>query len=250
VFPAIAQQLLRKVGFTWTVRVMGFVMMVGMISAATLMKPRLPPRKSGPLIEWTAFAELPFLFFCLSAFFLFWGVHVGFYYVGSFAKEILYTSQTTSIDLLLTMNGVGLNARTILGYFSDRTFGPLNSILPFAAIAGVVLFSWAAVDTVTGVWIFAVVYGALAAGVQGLFPAVLTSLTSEPRKQGVRTGVGFGVAGFACLSGPPIAGALIGVKGGSYLYAQVFAGSSMVAAFVMLNICRYTQVGFKLKAKI
>jgi MFS family permease len=250
VFPAIAQQLLPKVGFPWTIRVMGFVMMVGMIAAATLMKPRLPPRKSGPLIEWAAFAELPFFFFCLSAFFLFWGVYVGFYYVGSFAREILHTSQTTNIDLLLTMNGVGVPARIIPAYFSDRTFGPLNSILPFAAIAGVVLFSWAAVDTVTGVWIFAVVYGALAAGVQGLFPAVLTSLTSEPRKQGVRTGMGFGVAGFACLSGPPIAGALIGVKEGSYLYTQVFAGSSMVAAFVMLNICRYTQVGFKLKEKI
>lgn len=68
VFPAIAQQLLPKVGFPWTIRVMGFVMLIGMITAATLMKPRLPPRRSGPLIEWVAFAELPYLFFCLSAF--------------------------------------------------------------------------------------------------------------------------------------------------------------------------------------
>lgn len=62
--------------------------------------------------------------------------------------------------------------------------------------------------------------------------------------------MGFGVAGFACLSGPPIAGALIDAKRGSYLYAQVFAGSSMVTAFIFLNIRRYTQVRFKLKAKI
>lgn len=76
VFPAIAQQLLPKVGFPWTVRVMGFVMMVGMVTAAKFFQPRLPPRKSGPIIEWTAFAELPYLFFCMSTFFLFWGIYV------------------------------------------------------------------------------------------------------------------------------------------------------------------------------
>lgn len=77
------------------------------------------------------------------------------------------------------MDGVGFPARIIPAYFSDRTFGPLNSILPFAAIAGVALYSWAAVDGVTGVWFFAIVYGALAAGIQGLFPAVLTGLTRD-----------------------------------------------------------------------
>lgn len=76
VFPAIAQQLLPKVGFAWTIRVMGFVMMAGMLTAAIIFKPRLPPRKTGPIVEWTAFAELPYLFFCMSAFFLFWGVYV------------------------------------------------------------------------------------------------------------------------------------------------------------------------------
>lgn len=148
------------------------------------------------------------------------------------------------------MNGVGLPARIIPAYFSDKKFGPLNSIMPFAAIAGVVLYSWIAVDTVTGVWIFAVVYGVLAAGVQGLFPAVLTSLTADPMKAGVRAGMGFGVAGIACFSGPPLAGALIERGNGSYMYAQIFAGSSLLVAFMTLSICRWTQVGFKLKAKI
>ena len=61
---------------------------------------------------------------------------------------------------------------------------------------------------------------------------------------------GFGVVGFASLSGPPLAGALIEKGSGSYVWAQVFAGSSMIVAFIILNICRWTQVGFKLKAKI
>ena len=55
---------------------MGFAMMIGMLTAAILFKPQLPPRKTGPIVEWTAFAELPYLFFCMIAFFLFWGIYV------------------------------------------------------------------------------------------------------------------------------------------------------------------------------
>lgn len=76
VFPAIAQRLLPTIGFAWTVRVMGFVMLFGTVAAALLFKPRLPPRKSGPIVEWTAFAELPYMLFAMSTFFLFWGVYV------------------------------------------------------------------------------------------------------------------------------------------------------------------------------
>lgn len=85
---------------------------------------------------------------------------------------------------------------------------------------------------------------------QGLFPAVLTSLTADPMKAGVRAGMGFGVAGVACFTGPPLAGALIEKGNGSYIYAQIFAGGSMLIATIALGICRWTQVGFKLKAKI
>lgn len=76
VFPAIAQRLIPTIGFAWTVRVMGFVMLFGTVAAASLFKPRLPPRKTGPIVEWTAFAELPYMFYALSTFFLFWGVFV------------------------------------------------------------------------------------------------------------------------------------------------------------------------------
>jgi hypothetical protein len=174
----------------------------------------------------------------------------GFYYVGSFARDFLGANQTTSINLLLTMNGVGLPARLVPAYFSDRTFGPLNTIMPLTALSGVVLYSWIVVDTMTGVWIFAAIYGSLAAAVQGLFPAVLTSLTEDPMKAGVRAGMGFGVAGPASFSGPPLAGALIEKASGSYIYAQIFSASSMMVALLTLSICRWSLVGFKLKAKI
>ena len=65
VFPVIVQQLLPKIGYPWTVRVIGFVMLAIMIVTVSFTKPRLPPRKSGPLVEWAAFKELPYVLFSL-----------------------------------------------------------------------------------------------------------------------------------------------------------------------------------------
>lgn len=65
VFPIIVQQLLPKIGFPWTVRIIGFVMLAIMCVTLTLTKPRLPPRKSGPLVEWAAFKELPYALFSI-----------------------------------------------------------------------------------------------------------------------------------------------------------------------------------------
>lgn len=38
-------------------------MLVMQVVAVALLKQRLPPRKSGPMIEWPAFRELPYTLF-------------------------------------------------------------------------------------------------------------------------------------------------------------------------------------------
>jgi len=81
IFPAIAQNLLYKIGFGWTIRVMGFVMLFNAIFIASIARTRLPPRKSGPLIEWAAFKELPYVLFAMGTFFTLWGVYFAYFYV-------------------------------------------------------------------------------------------------------------------------------------------------------------------------
>jgi hypothetical protein len=65
VYPVIFQQLLPKIGFPWTVRVLGFVMLGLQAIYLTLMKSRLPPRKSGPLVEWMAFKDPSYTLFSI-----------------------------------------------------------------------------------------------------------------------------------------------------------------------------------------
>lgn len=81
VFPAIAQNLLSRVGFGWTVRVMGFVLLFNSIIVLLLVRQRLPPRKTGPFIEWKAFTELTYTFFAFGTFFCFWAVYYAYDYV-------------------------------------------------------------------------------------------------------------------------------------------------------------------------
>ena len=123
-------------------------------------------------------------------------------------------------------------------------------MIPFGAIAGIVLYSWMGVTSVTGLWLFAGFYGAFAAGVQGLFPVVLTALTTDPMKLGVRTGMGFAIMGVAVLTGPPLAGALIAADGGDYKGMQAFAGSAMFSGSVVLLGCRWSKVGWHFRKRV
>lgn len=244
VFPVIVQQLLPHIGFAWTVRVVGFVMLAVQVVTLTFTKPRLPPRKTGPVVEWGAFKELPYALFALGMFLNFWGLYFAFYYIGSFGTDFLGISQKDAISDLLILNGVGLFGRLIPAHLADRYFGPLNTIIPFAFISGLLLYCWTAVTSKGGLVGFAVIYGLFASGIQSLFPATLASLTSDLKKAGVRMGMVFSVVSFACLTGTPLAGALIQKKHGSYLYAQMFAGSVMMGGCVTLMACRVCKKGW------
>ena len=249
VFPVIVQQLLPKLGFAWTVRVVGFIMLAIQVVTFTFTKPRLPPRKSGPIVEWEAFKEPSYALFAIGMFLNFWGLYFAFYYVGSFGRDILGVSQKDAINDLLIMNGVGLFGRIVPAHLADRYFGPMNTIIPLVFVSGLLLYCWAAVTSKGGLVGFAVVYGLFASGIQSLFPATLASLTSDVKKAGVRMGMVFSVVGFACLTGPPLAGALIQKRNGSYLYAQMFAGSAMMGGCMTLMACRVCKIGLK-KARV
>jgi hypothetical protein len=81
IFPLIARQLLPKIGFGWTVRVMRFVVLINSVIIVTIARVRLPPRKPGPLIDWSAFKEASYTLFCVGMFFDLWAVYFCYFYV-------------------------------------------------------------------------------------------------------------------------------------------------------------------------
>ncbi|USW56620.1 Putative major facilitator superfamily, MFS transporter superfamily [Septoria linicola] len=245
VFPVIVQQLLPKVGYPWTVRVIGFIMLFTNVVTITFLRTRLPPRKSGPIVDWASFKELPFALYCIAMFFNFWGLYFVFFYIGSYGRNVLGVSYQQSINLLLTVVCVGFIFRLVPNYFADK-IGSLNTLIPFSLLSAVMMFGWIGIHTLPALYVFAAIYGCGSACIQALWPAVIGNLNKVPdlKKAGVRMGMAFTVVSFASLTGPPLAGALIQQNGGSYLHAQIWGGVSFLIGFVGLVATRWSIVGW------
>jgi predicted MFS family arabinose efflux permease len=250
VYPTIARQLLPKIGFPWTVRVMAFMMLAMGICYCSLLKPRLPPRKSGPVLELNAFRELPYSMFLIGVFLIALGQYFAFYYISSFAVDILDLPYGTSINVLLVLNGVGVLGRLVPSYFADKYTGPYNILIPFCFVSAFVLYFWPLVNNEASLYAWAVCYGFFVAGFQGIFPAAMTTLTKDMSKVGTRNGQGLAIVGLGTFIGPPIAGALIQSNGGGYLSAQMFAATAVLLGSCILVVGRWTITGLYLRVRV
>ncbi|TLD19348.1 MFS general substrate transporter [Venturia nashicola] len=240
VFPAIAQSLLYRVGFSWTVRIMGFVMLAVAITVLPFSRPRPQTRTAQPWIDETALEEPPYILFCIGIFFCLWGLFFAYYYVRAYGQEILHTTNSTSFTLLLVINASGIPGRMISGLLADRYFGPLNVIIPFMAIAGLLLYCWIAITSIASFYVWVAVYGFFAGGCQSLFQASASSFAT-PANAGVRIGMVCTIVSFACLSGPPIGGKLVEDAGGAYLQAQIFGATVLITGAGFLLAARLAQ---------
>lgn len=251
IYPIMVDKLLQSpyLGFQWTLRIVGFVMFAAYIPCLLFFKPRIPYRKSGPLIEWRAFKEIQYTLIAISMFFGFWGMYFAFFYLGVFARDDLRASYTTSINLLMTTNGAGVLGRIIPSLIAVR-LGVLNTVIPFIFCASLLVYSWQAIYSTPGLYIFAVFYGIVAGALQSLLPTLAASLTDDLTRSGTRLGMIMTIVSFATLTGPPIAGALIQEQGGQYQGAEIFAATTILAGGLFAVMARVAKAGWGLKTKV
>lgn len=146
----------------------------------------------------------------------------------------------------MVLNAVGVPGRILPALLADRWCGPFNMMLPFVASCSILLIAWIRVESAGGFYAWVAIYGVCANAVQTLFPSATAGLVLDPSKTGQRIGMVFSVASVACLTGPPLAGVLIGVGGGSYKYLQLYGCVSVMLGFISLCISRFLQVrGYK-----
>ncbi|KAL4738236.1 major facilitator superfamily domain-containing protein [Aspergillus similis] len=250
IYPVLIHHLLdiHGLSFGWTVRIAAFVMLVTQIPGLLFFHPRLPPRLSGPILDSAAFKEKPFVFFTLSMFLNFWGLYFAFFYMGTFARDRLGVHDTQNFILIL--NGVGVLGRILPTLLADRITGKLNILIPLSFIAAVVVYAWIAVHTVTGLYVFTVIYGLAGGAAQSLFPATATTMISDVRKTGTRIGMTLSFVGCATLTGPAIDGALIQAMNGEYTGAQVFSGTCIVLGAGSALAARVAKTGWRLRVVV
>lgn len=80
-FPVIAQQLLPKVGFASPVGIMASVICFNSVVVLSITHVRLPPRRVGPMVDWSALKNLPYTLFCAGMFLNLLAVYFAYFYV-------------------------------------------------------------------------------------------------------------------------------------------------------------------------
>ncbi|KAE8448634.1 hypothetical protein EG329_009059 [Mollisiaceae sp. DMI_Dod_QoI] len=250
IFPLLAQKLLPRLGFAWTIRIMGFVVLFNAVMVITLARTRLSPRPSGPFLERGAFKELPYLLFTIGTFFVLWPVYYAYGYINVFATSIIHTTSSTSLTILLIFNAVGIPGRIIPALLADSLIGPLNTFVLLCIICAFLIYVWLAVFSFSGLVAFAIIYGFMNAGVQGIFLGSVSSLTKDLKKMGTRVGMVLSVVSFACFTGAPIAGALIDRMGGEFVGVCIFGGTCMTVGSLILVGARAAETGWNWKRKV
>ncbi|KAI1749748.1 MFS monocarboxylate transporter-like protein [Xylaria castorea] len=241
IFPLITRQLSGPIGYPWTIRIMGFIMTFNTILIFVLGRPRKFKKDKRPLVDAAAFKEPVYSFFAVGVFFTLWGIYIAYFYTSTYGRDVVGISESNSLTLLIILNAVGVPGRVIPAFLADRYFGLFNTMLPFVVGAGVLLLAWMRVESAAAFYAWVALYGICANAVQTLFPSTLSSLVTDLSKTGQRVGMVFSVGSLACLTGPPLAGVLIGVGNGSYKYLQIFGGVSVLVGFVFFAISRFYQ---------
>ncbi|MCJ1282741.1 hypothetical protein MMC26_002066 [Xylographa opegraphella] len=244
-FPLIAEKLIFKIGYRWTVRVMALVVFLTLIPANIIARERPGHKRRGKItMDWSAFHDIPYLLMMAGMFFSFLGIYFGFYYIATFGEAILLLSPSDATSLLIAMNAANLPGRFVPALISDACIGPLNTIVPATFLAAMQIFIWIGSTTHNSLLVIACLYGFSAAGLQSLYSATIFSFAPDATKAGIRMAMVFVVIGVACLTGAPIGGALIVSDRGSYFYAQVFSGCSILLGATLLLVARVVKSGW------
>ncbi|KAG5756173.1 hypothetical protein H9Q72_001070 [Fusarium xylarioides] len=252
IFPIIMQKLLPTIGFGWTVRVLGFIILALTVPCTLLMKSRLP-RQEKVISIWpdlTVFSNPKFAFAALGIFFMEWGLFVPLTYIVSFAGRSTETSAQSSYTLISILNASSLLGRFLPGFLADK-FGRFNMILLTISSCSVSIFGlWLPAGKSKAMIIaFNVVFG-FASGSNLVLTPVCIGQLCDPRDYGRYISTGFMAASFGTLSSLPIGGAILQSANGNYGWVALitFAGISYAAAAVCFLTVRVIAVDWSIKS--
>jgi hypothetical protein len=79
----LLSRLFVEVGFKWAVRVAGFVVLACLAIVNAFLKPRLPARTGGSLLEFHHLKDPVYSLFCVAAFLIILGLYTPIFYVSS-----------------------------------------------------------------------------------------------------------------------------------------------------------------------
>ncbi|KZV70078.1 MFS general substrate transporter [Peniophora sp. CONT] len=240
-FPILANFLLQRVGFRWTLRTMAAL--VGVLGGLALLgaKPRLPvARHATPAPMSFSFVTSPvFIFMTITIFVQGLSYFPVSLYIPSYAASLGFSSLNGTLALA-AFNLAAVVGQVLVGYYCDRgsytTAMIVSSML--SAILGFVL--WGFAHSLALIYVFAVLFGAISGGFSSTWLPAAAELFNT---QSTPIFMAFSCAkGLAAITGPFIAAALHpksvsdqhsagsgGWAGYGFTAITIFVGSGMIA---------------------
>lgn len=208
IFPIALSKMLynQSLGFGWTVRILGFMMLALILPACFLIRARLPPR-AGQFFLPAAFKEPHYLAIIVSVFLMIIGVFTPIFYLPTYAVDHGMSAELSSY-LPSILNGASFLGRVIPGILADK-LGALNMMCGAALSTGILIFAWQAATANAGIIVFCAFYGFCSGAIVSLMTFNFASVPKNPQNIGTYMGMGMACTSVAALIGPPVNGALV-----------------------------------------
>jgi len=258
VFPLLLQHLLPSVGFGWSTRVLGFILVILAVPANLFIRTRLPPLKGSAdgarfvsvWPDFRIFHDPRFALCSLGIIFMECGLFVPLTYIVSYATW--RGQDTTSSYLLLSYLNVGsVVGRVVPGHLADK-FGRFNVIVITISLCVVsVIGLWLPAGSSQGMLIaYVVLFGFASGSNLGLIPVCLGQLC-DSREFGRFLSTAMMIASLGTLTSLPIAGVLLETKPneGGWTALILFSGLSYSIALLCYMASRILAVGWDPRVK-
>ncbi|KAJ5929482.1 hypothetical protein N7454_006432 [Penicillium verhagenii] len=238
IFPIVLSKLFENesLGFGWTVRIIGFIMLAMLSLSLATVRPRLPARK-GKILMPSAFKKISYSLFLAGMFLMIWGVFTPFFYLTEYATAQGMSTNLSSY-ILSILNASSVFGRLLPGVLADKV-GRFNTICFFGSSTGILLFCWISVKSNAAIIVFAALFGFFSGAIVSLMSPCIAHLSPTPSYIGTYLGMGMAVISVAGLTGTPITGALIDHYN-SYTQAAIFSGVSTLVGAALVFLTKLT----------
>lgn len=249
IFPLMLQALFPRLGWAWSTRILGFILLFLAAMSVLLCRSRLPPKKGDAtswrdmLPDFRIFNDGNGAFAVTTAgiFFIEWGLFVPVTYLPSY-----YLARQNSLSdpfayqLLAVFNAGSCFGRWLPGYVADK-IGRFNAMIITIVLCVISVFGLWLPDSLTSqptdspalLITFAVIFGFASGSGISLTPICVGELC-ETQEYGRYYATSYTIVSFSSLTGIPIAGALISATGktGGIMYWPpiVFTGGCYALA--------------------
>jgi MFS family permease len=243
VIPIALSKLLNSssLGFGWSVRILGFIILPLIAFACVTVKARIPPRKSNFWLI-SAYKSPRFIILITALFFMFFGMLTPMFYLPTYAVT-RGVSSTLSGDLLSILNAASTFGRIIMGIFADK-YGRFNLFALGGVVTGTIVCCMDSATSTAGLIMFAIAFGFSSGSIISGATTSFSICPDDARDIGTYMGMGMAISGLGGLIGPPITGVLVGTAGG-FFEVSMFSGSMcLFGGFLVLVGKMFTAKGF------